>query len=222
MVIVHPRELDKAAVRSLLADAIAAPAATPASPEDKKANEQLAAALEAARKKHPDDLSVAIAEALLALAPAMRSGSSRRSTGLTGWSRRHRWTLFPRASRPTRASGPRRPARSRSGWSPGRAGSGKMPPDFQQVRRQAGRASPGRRRPSDREPDPDGHAPRTGPDGSRARRPPRRPRPPGAGCSRSSSSRPLAQSRSPARNQDRRPAPCQNPPQAQHRARLVL
>ena len=68
MVIVHPHELDKAVVRSLLADAIAAPAATPASPEDKKANEQLAAALEAARTKHPDDLSVAIAESLLALA----------------------------------------------------------------------------------------------------------------------------------------------------------
>ena len=65
MVIVHPRELDKAAMRSLLADAIASPAATPSSAEAGKANEQLAAALEAARKKHPDDLSVAIAELAL-------------------------------------------------------------------------------------------------------------------------------------------------------------
>ena len=37
MVMVHPRELDKAAVRSLLADAIAAPAASPSSAGETKA-----------------------------------------------------------------------------------------------------------------------------------------------------------------------------------------
>ncbi|MFI5456257.1 MAG: DUF1583 domain-containing protein [Isosphaerales bacterium] len=67
MVMVHPRELDKAAVRSLLADAIAAPAASPTSAGEMKAREQLATSLEAAGKKHPDDLSVAVAEALLAI-----------------------------------------------------------------------------------------------------------------------------------------------------------
>ena len=67
MVIVHPKELDKAAVRSLLADAIATPSVKPASPGDAKARDQLAASLEAARERHPDDLSISVAEALLAL-----------------------------------------------------------------------------------------------------------------------------------------------------------
>ncbi len=64
MVMVHPRELDKATLRSLMADAIA-PAST--SPGQTKGREQLAAAMEDLRRKHPDDLSVAIAEALLAI-----------------------------------------------------------------------------------------------------------------------------------------------------------
>ena len=74
MVIVHPRELDKATVRSLLADAIASPTTMPSSPGDRQANEQLAAALEAARKEHPDDLSIAIADSLFALS----SGDAKR------------------------------------------------------------------------------------------------------------------------------------------------
>ncbi len=67
MVLVHPHLLDKARVRSLLAESIGVPgqAAVPA-----ERTEQLAAAarsLETLRKEHPDDLSVAIAEALVAL-----------------------------------------------------------------------------------------------------------------------------------------------------------
>ena len=72
MVMVHPRELDKAAVRSLLADAVAAPAPkatdAAATADSQKGREELTASLEAARKQNPDDLSLAIAEALLALA----------------------------------------------------------------------------------------------------------------------------------------------------------
>ena len=60
VLMIYPRELDKAALRSLLAESLAACDA-----------EQLAALdlpLESLRKAHPDDLSVAIATALRALA----------------------------------------------------------------------------------------------------------------------------------------------------------
>ena len=65
-VLVHPQELDKATVRSLLADTIAATAKV-SSPDGAKGRERLATALEASRKKHPDDFSVAVADALVAL-----------------------------------------------------------------------------------------------------------------------------------------------------------
>ena len=65
-VLVYPRELDKATVRSLLADKISAPIGA-SSPDQTKARGKLADALEASRKKHPEDLSMAIAETLLAL-----------------------------------------------------------------------------------------------------------------------------------------------------------
>ena len=68
MILVHPREIDKAAVRSLLADALASPSQAVATGASDDQRQQLAAALEAAAKKHPNDLSVAIAQALLALA----------------------------------------------------------------------------------------------------------------------------------------------------------
>ena len=60
VLMIHPRELDKASLRSLLAESVAA-----------CDGEQLAAIdepLELLRKAHPDDLSVAIATALRALA----------------------------------------------------------------------------------------------------------------------------------------------------------
>ena len=76
MILVHPREIDKATVRSLLAEAIAAPAPAPQSGHseaEKHGRDQLAAALELAATKYPDDISVAIARALLALS---RGGQS--------------------------------------------------------------------------------------------------------------------------------------------------
>jgi hypothetical protein len=68
MVLVHPREIDKATVRSLLAEAV--DASTPEARADAKnqPGERLASALEAAGKAHPDDFSVVIAQALAALA----------------------------------------------------------------------------------------------------------------------------------------------------------
>jgi tetratricopeptide (TPR) repeat protein len=74
VVMVHPRELDKAQVRSLLADAVAAPAKENESPiqggsrSGPRGIEQLATVIEAVRIKHPNDLSVAIANALFVLA----------------------------------------------------------------------------------------------------------------------------------------------------------
>ncbi len=73
MVMVHPRELDKASVRSLLADAIAAPAApaaTAPTADEKKGREQLEGAIQAAGRQRPDDLAVAIAGALFAISTA--------------------------------------------------------------------------------------------------------------------------------------------------------
>ncbi len=68
MVLVHPLELDKAQVRSLLAEAISGPTAAPPSPERLKELESLIAGAEGLRKEHPDDFSVGIAEALLVMA----------------------------------------------------------------------------------------------------------------------------------------------------------
>ena len=66
VVLVHPRELDKATIRSLVADTIAS-SGRASSPDELKARDQLAATFEASRKIHPSDLSLAIGEALLAL-----------------------------------------------------------------------------------------------------------------------------------------------------------
>src|SRR5262249_5517834 len=63
MVLVHPRGLDKAELRSLLAEAIVAVSSS----DRVKELESLVAPLEALRTTHPEDLSVAIAEALVAL-----------------------------------------------------------------------------------------------------------------------------------------------------------
>jgi hypothetical protein len=58
--LIHPRELDTAAVRSLLAESLSAC--------DAGQLAALAAPLEALRKSHPDDLSVAIASVIHSLA----------------------------------------------------------------------------------------------------------------------------------------------------------
>jgi tetratricopeptide (TPR) repeat protein len=62
VLLIHPRELDKAAVRSLFAEAVTACAREPGRPE--KVDETLAAL----RQRYPDDDSVRIASALTALA----------------------------------------------------------------------------------------------------------------------------------------------------------
>jgi predicted Zn-dependent protease len=68
MVLVHPHELDKARLRSLLAEAItAAPEGPSDAPGAENGQRKLTAALESARKKHPDDFGLAICEALRAL-----------------------------------------------------------------------------------------------------------------------------------------------------------
>ncbi len=69
--LIHPRELDLASVRSLLAESIAA--------SDREQLAALAGPLEALRQAHPDDLSVATATALQLLASA---DSSRALTAL--------------------------------------------------------------------------------------------------------------------------------------------
>ena len=62
VLMIHPRELDKATVRSLLAESLAAC--------DGKQLVAIVEPLEALRKAHPDDLSIAIVTALGALAGA--------------------------------------------------------------------------------------------------------------------------------------------------------
>ena len=54
VVLVHPRELDKATVRSLLADTISAPVKS-SSADEAKARDKLATACWKPHKKHPDD-----------------------------------------------------------------------------------------------------------------------------------------------------------------------
>lgn len=67
MVLVHPRLLDRARVRSLVAEAIGVPGKDPVPPERLRQLEATAKTLESLRKDHADDLSLAIAEALVAL-----------------------------------------------------------------------------------------------------------------------------------------------------------
>ena len=73
MMLAHPRTLDKARVRSLFAEAVTAAPGKGAGADT--APDALSAALEAAREKHPDDLGLAVCEALRAIAsndPARR------------------------------------------------------------------------------------------------------------------------------------------------------
>ena len=68
VLMVHPRELDKSTVRSLLAESLAAC--------DAKQLAALDEPLEAMRKSHPDDLSIAIATALRVWPATTRSERS--------------------------------------------------------------------------------------------------------------------------------------------------
>ena len=168
MVMVHPRELDKATVRSLLADAIAPTIGS--SPGETKGREQLAASMEDVRRKHPDDLSVAIAEALLAFG----SGEDRADRGGTR-------SAGPAGGEDAPGPTPRRGAGQRAsacrGRAPGPALAGRPRLLEAERRRQAGRnrrparrPGPGGGPPPGREPDPAGDAPRAGRDPARTGR----------------------------------------------------
>ncbi len=67
MVLAHPRELDKARLRSLFAEAITEPPAKESPGAEAEIDQLAARALERRRKKHPDDLGLAICEALRAM-----------------------------------------------------------------------------------------------------------------------------------------------------------
>ena len=110
LTLTYPRELDRTAVRSLLAESIAACDAQQLAALDKP--------LEVLTKAHPDDLSVAITIALRALASADRRASRQPWSASPGcWSNRPLNRCHPAAG-PTPGNGPRQPGRSRSGWSP--------------------------------------------------------------------------------------------------------
>ena len=84
------------------------------------------AALEAARKNHPDDLSVAIAEALVALGSGDAERIEPALDRLDELVEKTPLEPLPEGRHaPMRGSGLRPPARSPSGWSPAPAGSRK-------------------------------------------------------------------------------------------------
>ena len=122
MVLVHPHLLDKARVRSLLAESIGVPgqAAVP-----RRAGRT-------ARRGGPVARGLAEAAPRRLLGrdrrgPGRASGcpirgrSIRRSSASSRWSTRPRWSRCPRVPGPIRGSGPPPGDRSRSGWSPARA-----------------------------------------------------------------------------------------------------
>ncbi len=170
---VHPRELDKASSaqprggRDRLAGGVHR-----AQDGKDKARASLAASIEAAGKKHPNDLSIAIAEALVALAEAAApiEPALKRLDLLVEKTPLEPLPRGVKANARQRALAARQvPALA------GRPGllEAQGPDRSTEPRRQAGRASPGGSRPPDRQSDLDGHAPRTGRAGSRTRRPPR-------------------------------------------------
>ena len=126
MVIVHPRELDKAAVRSLLADAIASPAPSPVlgRRDRRPMNNWRPRSRRLARSTRTTCRSRSPRRCWrwLGRRQADRAGArpaqpvGREDTARTS-SRGRESQRAPAASRP--------PARSRSGWSPARAGSRK-------------------------------------------------------------------------------------------------
>ena len=100
-----------------MAEAIAA-APTKSDSFNEKEHQQLTAALEAASKKHPDDLGIAICQALRHWRAAIRPQSRRQSHGSTSWLRTRPSKSWNQAREPTRVSVPWPRGRSRSGWSP--------------------------------------------------------------------------------------------------------
>ncbi len=120
MVLAHPRDLAKARVRSLFAEAVTAAPAKQRAGE--KGDDQLAAALEEARKKHPDDLGLAICEALRAMAgndPARKAPAVARLLGLV---EKTPLEALGAGERAMRGRGRWRRGRFRSGWWRGPAG----------------------------------------------------------------------------------------------------
>ncbi len=116
VLLIYPRDLEKAAIHSMFADSVSAGA------RDPKLIAAIEGPLKSLREHNPDDLSVRIAAALAAMARGIPGGSATRSTRSASWSNARRWNRSPRARTPTPASAPRRPGRSPSGWSPGPAG----------------------------------------------------------------------------------------------------
>ena len=122
MVLAHPRELDKARRAQPAGRGDRRGARRSAHADLTKEHEQLAAALEAARKKHPDDLGLAICEALRAISsddPAVRR---RPFPGSCSSSRRRRSSRSSRRASQCAAASGGRAADSRSGWWPAPAG----------------------------------------------------------------------------------------------------
>ncbi len=99
VLMIHPRELDKATVRSLLAESLAAC--------DGKQLAALDEPLEALRKSHPDDLSVAIATALRAWPGMTRSGLTPPSSDCLRWLKKHHSNRCPAAPDPIPGNVPR-------------------------------------------------------------------------------------------------------------------
>ena len=89
MTIVHPRNLDSAAVRSLFADSIVAC--------DQLEHAQLEKPLESLRQAHPDDLSVAIASTIEAFMSPDAERAERHWNGSPISSKRRRSTRSPMA-----------------------------------------------------------------------------------------------------------------------------
>ncbi len=186
MVLIHPRLLDKARIRSLLAESIGVPGKGAMPPERA---EQLAATARCARgpAQGAPRRPLGRDRGGPGRAGAARSGADRlrRSTGLSPWSTGPRWRPCPRAAR---ANSRQRAAAARQVplWLVARA-AGERQPGSERIRprpdRSEARAIEAARRQADntammamlRE---------QGEQSLDARRPPRRPRPSGPGCSR--------------------------------------
>ena len=140
-------------------------------PSEPSSSPRRPGALESLRKQHPDDLSVAIAEALVALGQADPGRTTPALGRLGRW-----WTRTPLEALPegARANSRQRAAargRSRSGWSPAPASA---QPGSERIRLAPTGSSAGARGgpPPGRQHGPDGDAARAGRAVAGARRPP--------------------------------------------------
>ncbi len=166
VLMIHPRELDKAQMRSLLADAVASPEKGNAAANDGSAPaggasgiEQLATVIASVRTAHPRDLSVAIADALFSLA----SGDARRIEPAL---QRLLGLIEESPLEPLPAGAGQRPAagRGRTIGSSVAGGPSLLEAESRRqagrLRRQAGCPGHGGRAPSDRPVNASGHVPR--------------------------------------------------------------